>query len=172
MNKSIVTLHPYNPEWTNLFEYEKKRITAALGDKMIGIEHIGSTSIQGLKAKPIIDIMAGVQDLDEVHGFISELDEIEFEYVPKPEWKDRKFFRKGFWGKGTCHLHICEYNSKEWEEKLLFRDHLMQHPVVTKEYELLKEELAEKYKFDRLVYTKMKEPFIKRVILKAKRRSD
>ncbi|UOQ48985.1 GrpB family protein [Gracilibacillus caseinilyticus] len=169
MKKSIVELHHYNPEWANEFQYEKKRITAALGDKIIGIEHIGSTSIKGLKAKPIIDILAGVQDLREIHGFVSPLNEIEFEYVPKPEWKDRSFFRKGLWGQGTCHLHICEFNSKEWEEKLLFRDYLMQHPEAAGDYALIKEELAEKYKFDRQIYTKRKEPFIKGVIEKAKR---
>ncbi|MFJ3387036.1 MULTISPECIES: GrpB family protein [unclassified Lysinibacillus] len=94
----------------------------------MGIEHIGSTSIKGLEAKPIIDIILSVQDLDEVSNFVIPLSEIEYEYVHKPEFKDRRFFRKGLWGQGTCHLHICEINSSEWIEKLLFRDYLRLHP--------------------------------------------
>ncbi len=106
------------------------RILSALGEKVVGIEHIGSTSIKKLKAKPIIDIMVGVKDIDEVSYFVNPLREIDYEYVPKPEFKDRRFFRKGFWGQGTCHLHICEFNSSEWIEKVLFRDYLRLHPHV------------------------------------------
>ncbi|WP_081728145.1 GrpB family protein [Halalkalibacter hemicellulosilyticus] len=89
--------------------------------------------------------------------------------VPKPEFKDRWFFRKGLWGQGTCHLHICEFNSSEWIEKLLFRDYLRLHPKVAEEYASLKKELALKYQLDRPTYTKKKEPFIKTIIEKAKK---
>ncbi len=93
---------------------------------------------------------------------------IEYEYVPQPEFKDREFFRKGLWRQGTSHLHICEFNSSEWIEKLLFRDYLRVHPHAAKEYASLKKELASKYKFDRPTYTKKKEPFIKTMIEKAR----
>ncbi|MFJ7698463.1 GrpB family protein [Lysinibacillus fusiformis] len=62
---------------------------------------------------------------------------MEFEYVHKPEFKDRRFFRKGLWGQGTCHLHICEINSSEWIEKILFRDYLRLHPIGNFGYALL-----------------------------------
>ncbi|MGY3190435.1 GrpB family protein [Lysinibacillus sp. TE18511] len=129
MRKPIVNFTDYNLNWENEFEYEKKRIVDVIGDKVVGIEHIGSTSIKGLEAKPIIDIIVGVQDLDEVSNFVIPLSEIEYEYVHKPEFKDRRFFRKGLWGQGTCHLHICEINNSEWIEKLLFRDYLRLHPM-------------------------------------------
>lgn len=164
MRKPIVNLSDYNLNWEKEFEYEKKRIVDVIGDKVVGIEHIGSTSIKGLEAKPIIDIILGVQDLDEVSNFVMPLSEIEYEYVYKPEFKHRRFFRKGLWGQGTCHLHICEINSSEWIEKLLFRDYLRLHSHVAKEYASLKKELASKYKFDRPTYTKKKEPFIKTII--------
>ncbi|WP_080846278.1 GrpB family protein [Cytobacillus gottheilii] len=167
MTKPIVNLSDYNLNWEKQFEYEKKRIVDALGDKVVGIEHIGSTSIKGLEAKPIIDIIVGVQCLDEVSNFVIPLSGIEYEYVYKPEFKERRFFRKGVMGQGTCHLHICEINSSEWIEKLLFRDYLRLHPHVAKEYASLKKELASKYKFDRPTYTKKKEPFIKTIIEKA-----
>ncbi|WP_367576267.1 GrpB family protein [Bacillus sp. FJAT-27445] len=166
----MVHLSDYNPNWEKEFEYERNRILDGLGDKVLGIEHIGSTSIKGLEAKAIIDIIAGVEDLDEVSNFVKPLSEIEFEYVPKPEFKDRRFFRKGLWGQGTCHLHICEFNSSEWIEKLLFRDYLRLHPSAAEEYAELKKELASKYQFDRPAYTKKKEPFIKSIIEKARKK--
>lgn len=92
MTKPIVNLSDYNPKWENEFEYEKKRIVNVIGDKILGIEHIGSTSIKGLEAKPVIDIIVGVQDLAEVSNFVVTLSEIEYEYVHKPEFKDRRFF--------------------------------------------------------------------------------
>ncbi|WP_102275550.1 GrpB family protein [Cytobacillus massiliigabonensis] len=169
MTEPVVILSDYNPIWEEQFDYEKERILNILRGKVIGIEHIGSTSIKGLVAKPIIDIIVGVHYLDEVSNFINPLSAIEYEYVPKPELKDRRFFRKGLWAQGTCHLHICEINSSEWIEKLLFRNYLRLHPKVADEYVLLKKELALKYKFDRPAYTKEKEPFIKNVIDKARK---
>ncbi|MBN8210005.1 GrpB family protein [Bacillus sp. NTK071] len=169
MTKPIVNLIEYNTDWESQFDYERKRIIAAIGDKIAGIEHIGSTSIKGLKAKPIIDIMVGIVDLDSTSAFVQPLSEVEFEYVPKPELTDRRFFRKGLWGKGTCHLHICEIHSTQWVEKIMFRDYLRKHPKVAEEYALLKSELATKYKYDRPAYTQQKEPFIKDMIREARR---
>lgn len=171
MTKPSVNLINYNPDWEQQFENEKTNIVNALEDKVIGIEHIGSTSIKGIIAKPIIDIILGIQDLDEVETFILPLSEIGYEYVPKAEFEDRRFFRKGLWGQGTCHLHICEINSNEWNEKLMFRDYLRKYPEAAQEYVSLKEELASKYKFDRPTYTKKKEPFIKLIIEKAMKES-
>lgn len=168
MSKLMVNLSEYNLNWEKEFEIEKKRIVEVIGDKIVGIEHIGSTSIKGLEAKPIIDIIVGVQHLEEVSNIVMPLSKIEYEYVHKPEFKDRRFFRKGLWGQGTCHLHICEMNSSEWVEKLLFRDYVRLHPDIAIEYASLKKELASKYKFDRPTYTRKKEPFIKRIIHIAK----
>ncbi|MDQ0483928.1 GrpB family protein [Guptibacillus hwajinpoensis] len=169
MTKPTVQLNEYNDEWESQFEYEKERMIAALGDKIAGIEHIGSTSIKGLKAKPIIDILIGVEDLRVTADLVQPLNEIEFEYVPKQEFTDSRFFRKGLWGQGTCHLHICEIDRTEWIEKIVFRDYLRKHSNVAEEYALLKSELATIYKDDRSTYTKQKEPFIKDTIRKARR---
>ncbi|WP_397539663.1 GrpB family protein [Rummeliibacillus pycnus] len=167
MTKTIVKLQDYDANWSVKFNDEKSKIKYALGDKMIGIEHIGSTSVKGLKAKPIIDILVGVQNLEEITIFAESLKEIEYEYVHKPELKGRKFFRKGIWGKGSCHLHICVYKGEEWNTKIMFRDYLRMHPKVAEEYALLKTELAKKYQFDRPTYTQKKEPFIARILQKA-----
>jgi GrpB-like predicted nucleotidyltransferase (UPF0157 family) len=169
MTKPFVNLNEYNAKWEDQFDNERNRIIDAIGDEIAGIEHIGSTSVKGLKAKPIIDIMAGIENISSTSALISPLSEIEFEYVPKPELIFRRFFRKGLWGIGTCHLHICEIHSTEWVEKILFRDYLRKFPGAAQEYALLKSELAAKYKYDRPAYTKQKEPFIKNIIEKAKR---
>jgi GrpB-like predicted nucleotidyltransferase (UPF0157 family) len=168
MTKPIVHLNEYDPEWNNQFDYEKKQIIDVVGNEIAAVEHIGSTSIKGLKAKPIIDIMVGVDDLNRTSTLIAHLSEIEFEYVPKPELIDRRFFRKGSWGRGTCHLHICEFESTEWIEKLLFRDYLRKHSKAAEEYASLKSKLAAEYKYDRPAYTQQKEPFIRDIIKKAR----
>ncbi|WP_163583384.1 GrpB family protein [Gracilibacillus saliphilus] len=169
MTKPTVTIRDYNPKWVEKFTKERNRIIEVLGDKVVAIEHIGSTSIKGLAAKPIIDILVGIQKLEEIDQLVNPLKEIEYEYVLKPELKNRKFFRKGEWGKGTSHLHICEYDSREWIEKLLFRDYLRLHPEAAQEYEVLKKSLASVYKHDRQTYTKKKEPFIKNIVERAKK---
>lgn len=166
--RSTVTLQNFNPNWALQYEEEKERIMNAIDLYILGIEHVGSTSIQGLKAKPIIDILIGVRNIEEVQQLIQPLLEVDFEYVPKPDWPDRAFFRKGLWGQGTCHVHVCELRSNEWNEKIWFRDYLRLHPVVAAQYASLKEQLAEKYGFDRHAYTAHKEPFIRSIIEKAK----
>ncbi|MUK87897.1 GrpB family protein [Ornithinibacillus sp. L9] len=168
MEKPIVRLCSYDPNWEKQYEYERRRILDVIGNYAVRIEHIGSTAIKGLEAKPIIDIMVGIHDLEIVPNLVRPLSVIEFEYVHKPEFKDRRFFRKGLWGQGTCHLHICKINSKEWKEKILFRDYLRLHPQIAEEYATLKKSLATTYKLDRQAYTKKKEPFIKAIIEKAK----
>ncbi len=113
--------------------------------------------------------MAGVKDLSRVSALVSPLNEIGFVRVPKPELTDRRFFRKGSWGRGTYHLHICEMNSNDWIEKLLFRDYFRKHPCKAEEYAKLKSELAKKYTHDLQAYTQQKGSFIKDVIDKARR---
>jgi GrpB-like predicted nucleotidyltransferase (UPF0157 family) len=168
MRKIEVVLSEYDLNWEEQFLYEKRRIQEVIGHAILGIEHIGSTSIKGLKAKPIIDILLGVKSIEEVQELIKALSNIEYEYVPKPELMDRRFFRKGLWGQGTCHLHICEYNSKEWNDKCLFRDYLRINPQAADEYETLKEQLADRFQYDRQTYTKKKAPFIQKIIARAK----
>jgi GrpB-like predicted nucleotidyltransferase (UPF0157 family) len=85
-----------------------------MDDKAIAIEHIGSTSIEGLGAKPILDIMVGVYDLKEVEEFIEQLEIFGYEFVFHKEIPNRRFFRKGKWRAGTHHLHFYNYESEEW----------------------------------------------------------
>ena len=172
MTKPIVEIHVYDSSWKNQFVREKQKIETVIGHHVLAIEHIGSTSVKGLAAKPIIDIMVGIPDLENALSLVEPLREINYDYVPIPKFKDRLFFRKGLWRKGTCHLHICEFNGNEWKDKLLFRDYLRMHPEAAAEYASLKEQLAAKYKHERSAYTKEKEPFIKNILLKGRLESE
>ncbi|CAM3740741.1 GrpB family protein [Mesobacillus zeae] len=167
MTKPEVILIDYNPDWPRKYEEEKNRILEVTGKEIMAIAHIGSTSIKGLAAKPIIDIMAGIKKLKDFEALIQPLDKIGYQYIPKAEFKERKFFRKGLWGRGTCHLHICEIDSNEWKEKLFFRDFLRLHPESVEEYSTFKKELAAKFQFDRARYTEEKGPFVRAIIDKA-----
>ncbi|QAS54644.1 GrpB family protein [Halobacillus litoralis] len=164
MSKSRVQLHHYDPAWPLVYKEEYKRIRQVLMDDKKRIEHIGSTSIPNLAAKPIIDILVGIPQLGKFTECVEPLSSIGYEYVPKPEWKERKFFRKGPKGNGTFHLHICEIHGTEWTEKLAFRDYLRTQPEKAKEYEALKRQLAHSHQEDRSLYTEKKTPFIRSVI--------
>ncbi|WP_369903064.1 GrpB family protein [Bacillus manliponensis] len=168
MNKQVV-IKAYTEKWSRQFQEESVLFKKIVGDQAIAIEHIGSTSVQGLGAKPILDMMIGVRDLEEVQRFIEPLEKIGYEHVVHKEFPNRRFFRKGAWRAGTHHLHIYTYGSEEWVNNLLFRDYLRVHPTVRQQYEILKKELAETYKFDRVAYTNAKAPFIKKVIVEARK---
>ncbi|NQX71688.1 GrpB family protein [Paenibacillus alba] len=167
MEKPVV-IEEYNEEWSFKYQQEERGIKEILGVIAIAIEHIGSTSVPGLGAKPIIDFMVGINDLKEVEKFIEPLSKIGYEHVYHKEFPNRRFFRKGQWRAGTHHLHIYNYGSEEWKNNILFRDYLRTHPDVLKQYNQLKKELAEKYRNDRVAYTNAKHPFIIDVIQNAR----
>ncbi|MBX0358168.1 GrpB family protein [Halobacillus sp. Nhm2S1] len=162
--KNRVQLSPYQSNWPETFAKEKNAILHNLGDPTIPIEHIGSTSVPNLQAKPIIDILFGVENLDEFTHYIHPLSQAGYAYVPKPELRTRRFFKKDTGTSGTFHLHICEWNSSEWDEKITFRDYLRVNPQSAKAYESLKKQLAEAYREERSVYTKEKGPFIQSIL--------
>lgn len=164
-----VTLSNYSYLWPQEFEKDRLCILALLGEKVKRIEHVGSTSIPGMAAKPIIDIAVAVERLTIIDdSAISLLSQIGFEYVPKEEFPYRLFFRRGEWGKGTHHLHVYEYQSEDWKNLIWFRDYLIKYPDVTAQYLNLKRELAEICS-DRQTYTLRKAPFIQNVIALAKK---
>lgn len=167
MDKEI-TIEEYNSNWSKQFEEEKVKLKEMLDDKVISIEHIGSTSVVGLGAKPIIDIAIGVNDLDVVNEFIEPLKQIGYEFVYHKEFPERRFFRKGQWRAGTHHLHIYQFEGEHWNNQILFREYLRNNPDLLMEYNQLKIDLARNYRFDRVAYTVNKAPFIQKVLQKAK----
>ncbi|USK71201.1 GrpB family protein [Peribacillus asahii] len=164
-----ITIEDHNSNWSKEFEEEKGELKKILADKVISIEHIGSTSVDGLGAKPILDIAVGVNDLEVVDNVIEPLKKIGYEFVYHKEFPERRFFRKGQWRAGTHHLHFYKFQSEHWNNQILFRNYLRNNPDALKEYNQLKVNLAEKYRFDRVSYTEAKAPFIQNVLKKAKK---
>lgn len=167
LKRGTVKLVPYEPIWTELFEAEKDTLLNAIGDYVSDIEHIGSTSVPGLKAKPIIDMIAAVKDLSIYTQLIEPLAKLGYEFMPEREFDDRVFFPKGPRENRTHHLSLVVKNSEGWTEPIAFRDYLRCHPIERKKYQALKEKLAEQYPNDRALYTQSKDTFIKEILAKA-----
>jgi GrpB-like predicted nucleotidyltransferase (UPF0157 family)/ADP-ribose pyrophosphatase YjhB (NUDIX family) len=165
---SEVKLSEHQKTWEAKFKQERGKILKAAGDLIMAVEHVGSTSIAGIKAKPIVDILVGVENFEEWEKLVGPLVEIGYEYVEKPELTDRRFFGKGEWGAREVHLHVVEFGGKEWEEKTGFRNYLREHPKQARRYSELKERLAKKSK-DKYEYNEAKTEFITAMVEMARR---
>jgi GrpB-like predicted nucleotidyltransferase (UPF0157 family) len=173
MSEREVVIAEYNPEWAMLYEKEKDLILDAVGDLIVVVEHVGSTAVRGLGAKPTIDIMVAVSSLADAQKCIEQLRSIGYEYQPQHEvsMPERRYFRKGDpVSEQHYHLHMVERTSDFWERHLLFRDYLRSHPEAAREYYVLKKELASKYGLDREGYTEAKTAFIESTLAKARNR--
>jgi GrpB-like predicted nucleotidyltransferase (UPF0157 family) len=162
MNDEI-TVVPYSTAWTARFRIESKLLQVALGDLAPTIEHIGSTSVPGLAAKPIIDMLVGVKALEAradrmaVYGY---------EYIPEYEraLPDRRFFKRVVRGVRTHHVHVVEQYGLYWKRYLKFRDHLRGDTWLAARYAEVKRRLAARYRFDRDAYTNGKTGFVEAVL--------
>lgn len=155
-----VELVPHNPEWSQLANEESQRILECISIPVIGIYHIGSTSVPGIKAKPILDFVLEVEDME---AFIKESRNLEsLEYVSKGEYgiPGRQFFTKDTLGERTHHLHVFQQGHQDIERHLVFRDFLRSNPEAAKEYESLKEKLAKRFPKKSDMYTEAKSDFI------------
>ena len=165
MSYPAVVIVEYDPQWPARFEEERRRIAAALGPRAVAVEHVGSTAVPGLGAKPIIDIMVGVRGLGSaLEGCLGPLQSIGYEYVPTLGIVDRRFFQRGMWPMHTHHLHLAEFGGATWEDYLRFRDHLRAHAEVARQYLELKRRLAASPGIDRPAYSMAKGPFIGEVL--------
>ncbi|MGD1994348.1 MAG: GrpB family protein [Anaerolineae bacterium] len=165
-----VIIVDYDPDWSAQYAAEADRIREVLGDRVVAVEHIGSTAVPGLGAKPIIDLVVGLRDLADAQDCIAPLERLGYEYVPQHEARmpERRYFHKGPPRGRTHHLHMVEVTSGFWKRHLLFRDYLRAHPGVAREYEALKRELAGRHGADREAYTDAKTAFIERVVDRAR----
>jgi GrpB-like predicted nucleotidyltransferase (UPF0157 family) len=155
-----VELVPHNPEWSQLADEETKRILEQLLIPVIGIYHIGSTSIPGIKAKPIIDFVMEVEDLDEVIRSVEVLEKLG--YISKGEYgiPGRQFFTKDTNNERSHHLHVFQKGHPDIERHLVFRDFLRANPEAAREYEKIKEKLAKRFPKKSGSYTEAKSDFI------------
>lgn len=167
-----IIIAPYDPNWPVLFEREKMRIKEALGFHAISIQHIGSTSVPGLGAKPIIDVMIAVLSLGEADAFcIQPMVALRYEYVKKfeAEIPHRRYFRKSDeTGSRTHHVHMVVINSDWWVDHLLFRDFLRADGNARRAYEAHKRQLAEREWDDSNDYAEAKTDFILKMMEEAR----
>jgi len=131
----------------------------------VAVEHVGSTAVPGLAAKPVIDIVVGVRRLKDAAACAAPLAAIGYECVPEYEAEipDRRYFRKGPFGGRTHHLHMVEFGGAFWRRHLAFRDWLRTHPEDAARYGALKRELAATHEADREAYTEAKNAFVREV---------
>jgi GrpB-like predicted nucleotidyltransferase (UPF0157 family) len=166
-----VRIVDYDPQWPAIYEDERKRIVEAAGEWLVAIEHLGSTSVPGLAAKPVIDMVAAVPRLDDAKHIIEPLAALGYDYVPEyqVELPERRYFRKGWRGTegDKYHLHVVERSSEFWHRHLAFRDYLRHHPEAVREYAELKRRLAIRHGTDVDAYTEAKSDFIHGIERKA-----
>lgn len=173
-----VAIAPYDPAWPEAFRQEKAHLLSCLpGDLIRRVEHFGSTAVPGLAAKPVVDVLVEVTDLEATKVRIAPVLEAQgYEYFWRPTHGDDgpPFYawfikRNPRTGVRTHHIHMVESHFGEHWDRLLFRDYLIEHPQVAREYEALKLRVASDSPRDRVAYTRGKTEFITRVTEEAKR---
>lgn len=157
-----VFLVGHDPTWASLYASEERLIRSALRGLLVDVQHFGSTSIPGIHAKPILDLMVGVRCLSIADRFRSLFDSIGYEYQAGRQFPGGAFFAKGM--PRTHHLHVVEWSGWKWRQNLAFRDRLRGAPCLARSYEAEKMALASRYPGDRASYTAAKADFIRRSI--------
>lgn len=164
-----IVIVEYDPRWSLMFEEEAARITEVLSkDLVVCIEHIGSTAVPGLAAKPIIDLLVSVNSLVEAKQVaVSPLEKLGYAYWFDNPDPHRMFFVKGLPPNSprTHHIHMIESDSI-LQERLLFRDYLRSHPDEALRYAQLKHHLAQRFSTDREAYTSGKTEYVQSVMQK------
>jgi len=179
-----IVIADYDPAWPAKFEAERDLIVRTCGaGAFVSIQHVGSTSVPGLAAKPIIDMMPGVRSLDDAPPLVPLLESIGYEYVPEfehdtpsgPGMPFRRYFRKDANGERAYHLHMVEVGSEFWVDHLLFRDYLRAHPDAADEYAHLKRKIAANFNASmtpssdiNVGYTDRKTDFVERIKSRAR----
>jgi len=167
-SKRQVTVVPYDPQWPAAFERSSREVMAALGESLLVIHHIGSTSIPGIHAKPIIDMLAVATNLRHVDEYAPRMQEIGYEAMGEFGISGRRYFRRdNLAGVRTEQVHIFAAESPHVSRHLAFRDFLRSHPNLAQEYSQLKQRLASEYPCDIEAYMDGKDAFIRQAEARA-----
>jgi GrpB-like predicted nucleotidyltransferase (UPF0157 family) len=161
----------YDSEWPRLFEREAKRIQEACGGAVRVVEHIGSTAIPGMPAKPILDLMPGLSSHRDGLKTIEPIRQLGYEYFGENGIPGRYYFNLKFEGRSVAHVHMFEIGCEDWQRHLIFRDALRLDPAAAAQYADLKKGLALRFRNDREAYTNAKSEFINSLVLKARLKS-
>jgi GrpB-like predicted nucleotidyltransferase (UPF0157 family) len=162
-SEAPIEIVAYDPSWPARFDEECGALRHALASWLAGpIEHIGSTAIPGIAAKPVIDVMAAVESLEGSKPAIEAAASMGYCYFPYKAHLEH-WFCKPSPAFRTHHLHLVPVGSRQWVGPLAFRNYLRAHVEIASEYERLKRTLAETFTFDREAYTQGKAPFIEAI---------
>ena len=156
---------PYDPAWPAQYRAERERLARALGPQLLEIEHIGSTAVPGLQAKPILDLMAAVPDIEDVGDLVARLGELGY-LLTDAGMRGRLFLRRA--GPPAVHLHVVGHDSWAGRKERLMRDHLRAHPEDLRRYGALKDRLAPEYRHDGPGYTRAKTALIQEIMDRAR----
>jgi len=163
-----IELVEYDPRWPAVYACEAARILAACPGVFARIEHIGSASVPGLCAKPIIDIMPGAASFADGLRAVAPMEGLGYAYFGEHGIAGRHYFDLRAGGRVVVHVHVFTLGSADWERHLLFRDYLRAHPAAAAEYAALKRGLAARYRDERALYTDAKGAFINAVVERAR----
>jgi GrpB-like predicted nucleotidyltransferase (UPF0157 family) len=144
----------YDPSWPDRYQWWRDRLTGQLGDTALRIEHVGSTAVPGLPAKPVIDVQVSVADPEDESGYVAQIERAGVQLHSRDVL--HRFFRPFAGQSRDVHVHVCQAGS-DWErEHLLFRDYLRRHSDARAAYAGVKQEAAQAWSDDRIAYTEAK----------------
>jgi GrpB-like predicted nucleotidyltransferase (UPF0157 family) len=155
-----VRIVDYDPAWAELAAAEIARIEAALGPLAVRVDHVGSTAVPGLAAKPIVDLQAAVAALEPRAAYVEPLEHLGYLFAPDPDSPDFHFFGKPPERPRAFHLHVCAAGSEHEHRHLALRDHLRAHPEEVSRYAALKRALVARAPGDRLAYIAGKDAYV------------
>jgi GrpB-like predicted nucleotidyltransferase (UPF0157 family) len=162
----LVEIVEHDPEWAQRFERERAQLTGIFDGRAVAIEHIGSTSVPGLCAKPIVDVLVGLRELELTDEQIAAMEERGYEYLGEFGLPGRLYFRRH---PRTHNVHVVAHGGEHWERQLIFRNALRSDPEELRRYDELKRRLAAEGHPVR-AYTELKTPFIREVEARARAR--
>lgn len=165
MNRFVVV--PHDPRWAAMFEDERKRLVSALGGVLISVHHIGSTSIPDIYAKPVIDMLAEVSNIEHIDAHSSAMVEKGYEVMGEFGIPGRRYFRKDIAGVRTFQMHAFQIGAPDVARHLAFRDYLIAHADEARDYSELKKQLVFQYNGDPDLYMGGKDGFINEIDRKA-----
>jgi GrpB-like predicted nucleotidyltransferase (UPF0157 family) len=171
--KGIVRVVPYNPEWANEFLKIKAMIVECIGDLIISVDHVGSTAIEGLVSKPIIDFDVVIDSYEIFPTVKDRLLKIGFEHEGDLGVEGREAFKRTFIDDFMpYHMYVCPKDGKGHLEHITFRDYLRNHPDVMQAYGQLKMKLAEQFRTDIRSYVNSKYDFVQNILAKINKTSE
>ena len=165
----------YDPAWIAAFEKEAAVLKAIFGQRVVDVHHIGSTSVPGLDAKPIIDILVVLDTTDDVNTFDRAMEDVGYRVRGEcldatiPGTPGRFYFSKETNGVRSHHVHVCATGHGDIFNKLAFRDYLRAHSSAAAAYGELKRRIAAEHRFDNIGYMRAKDSFVKSTLLEARR---